>query len=73
MGATIIATSLTRIFVGVGPTYGQRAFGLQSYVELTSFAALGVAAAGAAAGFKKLLSSFETWFDRHPTHNRSAR
>jgi CIC family chloride channel protein len=67
MSATIIATALTRIIVGVGPIYGQRAFGLQSYVELASFAALGVAAAGAAAGFKKLLSSFETWFDRHPT------
>jgi len=64
-----MASDLTRrrILVGVGPIYGQRAFGLQSYLELASFAALGVAAAGAAAGFKKLLSSFETWFDRHPT------
>ena len=67
MGATIIATALTRVIVGVGPIYGQRAFGLQSYLELASFAALGVAASLAAAGFKKLLSAFETWFDRHPT------
>jgi chloride channel protein, CIC family len=67
MGATIVATALTRIIVGVGPIYGQRAFGLESYLELASFAALGVAAAVAAAGFKKLLSSFEAWFDRHPT------
>jgi CIC family chloride channel protein len=66
MGATIIATALTRIIVGVGPIYGQRAFGLQSYPELASFAALGVAAALAAAGFKTLLSGFETSFDRHP-------
>jgi CIC family chloride channel protein len=67
MGATIIATAMTRVIVGVGPIYGQRAFGLQSNVELVSFAALGFAAAVAAVGFKKILSSFEAWFDRHPT------
>lgn len=67
MGATIVATAMTRVIVGVGPIYGQRAFDLQSYWELFAFAALGVAAAVAAAGFKKVLSSFETWFDRHPT------
>jgi len=67
MGATIIATAMTRVIVGVGPIYGQRAFGLQSNVELVSFAALGFAAAVAAVGFKRILSLFEAWFDRHPT------
>ena len=67
MSATIIATAITRIMVGVGPIYGQRAFDVQSYIQLMSFAALGVAAAVAAMGFKRILSSFEAWFDRHPT------
>ena len=53
--------------VGVGPIYGQRVFDAQSYIELVSFAALGFAAAVAAVGFKRILSSFEAWFDRHPT------
>ena len=66
MGATIIATAITRIMVGVGPIYGQRGFDAQSYIELVS-AALGFAAAVAAVGFKRILSSFEAWFDRHPT------
>jgi chloride channel protein, CIC family len=52
---------------GVGPIYGQRAFALQSYLELVSFAALGFAAAVAAVGFKTILEAFEAWFDRHPT------
>lgn len=66
MSATIIATAMTRAIVGVGPIYGQRAFGLESYLELISFAALGVAAAVAASGFKRVLASFENWFERHP-------
>ena len=67
MGATIIATAMTRVIVGVGPIYGQRAFGLQSNMELVSFAAVGIVAAVAAVGFKKLLLFFESWFDHHPT------
>jgi len=67
MSATIIATAMTRAIVGIGPIYGQRAFGLESYLELISFAALGVAAAVAAASFKWVLASFENWFERHPT------
>lgn len=67
MGATVIATTVTRMIVGGEPIYGQRAFGLESYLELPSFATLGVAAAIAAAGFKELLSSFEIWFDRYST------
>lgn len=67
MGATVAATALTRASAGAGPIYGQRAFGLQSPLELVSCAALGVAAALAAASFKWLLGAFETWFARHPT------
>jgi len=44
MAAAFIATALTRAVVGAGPIYGQRAFGLGSYVELLAFAALGIAA-----------------------------
>ena len=66
MTASIIATAMTRAIVGIGPIYGQRAFGLESYLELISFAALGVAAALAASGFKRVLAGFETWFERHP-------
>jgi CIC family chloride channel protein len=66
MSATIIATALTRAIVGIGPIYGQRAFGLESNLELISFAALGVAAAVAASGFKWILASFENWFEQHP-------
>jgi CIC family chloride channel protein len=67
MGATIIATAMTRAAVGIGPIYGQRMFGLESSLELISFAALGVVAAIAATSFKRVLSSFENWFERHPT------
>ena len=67
IGATVIATAITRLIVGAGPIYGQRAFGLQSNVELMSFAGVGLVAAVVAVGFKKLLSLFENWFDQHPT------
>lgn len=67
MSATIIATAMTRAIVGIGPIYGQRAFGLESPLELVSFAALGVVAAVTATGFKWVLASFENWFECHPT------
>jgi CIC family chloride channel protein len=67
LSATIIATAMTRAIVGIGPIYGQRAFGLESSMELVSFAALGVVAAVAASSFKWVLTSFENWFERHPT------
>lgn len=67
MSATIIATAMTRAIIGAGPIYGQRVFALESSLELISFAALGVAAAVAAFTFKKVLASFENWFERHPT------
>jgi CIC family chloride channel protein len=67
MSAAVLATALTRATVGIGPIYGQRAFGLESYWELVSFALLGVAAAVAAAAFKAVLAAFENWFERYPT------
>jgi CIC family chloride channel protein len=66
MGAAFVATAMTRAIVGAGPIYGQREFGLGSYLEFFSFAVLGVAAAIAAAGFKQVLRSAENWFDSHP-------
>jgi CIC family chloride channel protein len=63
MAAAFIATALTRAVVGAGPIYGQRAFGLGSYIELLAFAALGIAAALAAAAFKQILALFERAFE----------
>jgi CIC family chloride channel protein len=67
MAGTVGATVITRAAVGPGPIYGQRVFGFGSYLELLSFAALGVAAALAAISFKRVLTSFEKWFEAHPT------
>lgn len=66
MAATVGATAITRLTVGAGPIYGQRAFGLESYLELLPFAVLGVGAAVAALAFKRVLAAFERWFDAHP-------
>jgi CIC family chloride channel protein len=66
MAATVGAASLTRATVGAGPIYGQRAFGLESSLELLSFAALGVASAAVALAFKFVLGALENWFDTHP-------
>lgn len=63
MAAAFIATALTRAVVGAGPIYGQRAFGLGSYIELLAFAALGITAAFAAAAFKQILALFERAFE----------
>jgi CIC family chloride channel protein len=66
MTATVIATALTRAIAGAGPIYGQRAFGLDSYFELFWYAALGIAAAAAATGFKSVLAFFENRLERRP-------
>lgn len=66
MTATVGATVVTRLIAGDGPIYGQRAFAIGSYVELVSFAALGVVGAVGALMFKRLLASFEAWFERLP-------
>jgi len=64
MVASVLATAITRALVGAGPIYGQRAFGLASYLDLVSFGALGVAGALAAVGFKEVLKSFEQLAER---------
>lgn len=66
MAATVGAAGIMRATVGAGPIYGQRAFGLESYVELLSFALLGVVAALVALAFKTVLAVLERWFDAHP-------
>jgi chloride channel protein, CIC family len=66
MAATVGAAAIMRATVGAGPIYGQRAFGLASYIELLSFALLGVVAALAALVFKTVLALLERWFDAHP-------
>lgn len=64
MTASAVATVVTRATVGGGPIYGQRAFALQSPLELLVFAGLGLVAALAAVSFKQVLSSFERLFER---------
>jgi chloride channel protein, CIC family len=66
MATTFIATAMTRAIVGAGPIYGQRAFGLNGYVDFFWFATLGLAAALAAVGFKRLLELIESAFERYP-------
>ncbi len=66
MATTFIATAMTRAIVGAGPIYGQRAFGLNSYADFFWFATLGLAAALAAIGFKRLLGLIEAAFERYP-------
>ena len=65
MAASVGAAGIMRATVGAGPIYGQRAFGLESYAELLSFAALGIAAAVVALVFKTVLAVLERWFDAH--------
>ena len=66
VAATVIATTLTRAVVGAGPIYGQRSFGPESTAAMLSFGALGVLAAFAAFGFKRVLAFLEQWFEHHP-------
>jgi CIC family chloride channel protein len=62
--ATVLASAVTRAFLGEGPIYGQRAFHLESSLELFAFAGLGVVAALGAQGFMRLLSFGERQFRR---------
>ena len=66
MGGTVAATLITRAVVGAGPIYGQRAFGLESSLDLLSSVALGVAAAVGAMTFKRVLALLEAWAEDHP-------
>jgi CIC family chloride channel protein len=65
MAATVIATTLTRAVAGGGPIYGQRAFTLASPVELVPYGLLGLLAAIAAVGFKRLLARAEAVFEEY--------
>jgi CIC family chloride channel protein len=60
--ATVIAAEVTRAIIGEGPIYGQRAFQLQSGMELMAFAGLGIVAALGAQGFMRVLSFGEGLF-----------
>lgn len=66
IGAVVLSTALIRWVVGSGPIYGQRTFALQSQMELLAFVALGLLAAVAALGFKRLLAAFEHLAERYP-------
>lgn len=66
VAATVIATTLTRAVVGAGPIYGQRSVGPESTAAMLSSGALGVLAAFAAFGFKRVLAFLEPWFEPHP-------
>ena len=66
MASTVGAAAIMRATVGAGPIYGQRAFGLESYIELLSFALLGIVAALVALAFKTVLAVLERWFEAHP-------
>jgi CIC family chloride channel protein len=66
IAATVVATTVTRLVVGGGPIYGERAFAVASPFELASYALLGVMAAGAAFVFQQVLARGERVVDRHP-------
>lgn len=62
--AVAIATALTRLFVGAGPIYGQRAFAMHSQGELVVHLFLGVLAGLAGVAFMRLLAVGELAFAR---------
>ncbi|MGE0464031.1 MAG: chloride channel protein [Vicinamibacterales bacterium] len=64
IGATVIATTLTRAVAGGGPIYGNRAFALGTPLELAYYVVLGALAAGAGALFKASLAFGESFADR---------
>lgn len=64
--ATAIATAITRVAVGGGPIYGQRAFSIGTTAELLVFVALGAAAGVVGAAFTALLTKSEHLFARAP-------
>ncbi|GAC1340651.1 MAG: ClcB-like voltage-gated chloride channel protein [Myxococcales bacterium] len=62
--ATAVATTLTRLAIGGGPLYGQRAFALVSQDELAAYLAVGLLAGVAGAAFMAGLSLAEEAFAR---------
>jgi CIC family chloride channel protein len=70
--ATVVASAVSRLAVGEGPIYGQRAFHLTAPSELLAFAALGLCAAVVGQLFMRLLSAAERLFRKGPLPWRSA-
>ena len=62
--ATVLATELTRFFVGEGPIYGVREFSVPSAMALLAYAGVGIFGALGAQGFMRLLSFGEKLFHR---------
>lgn len=62
--ATAASTAVTRIAIGGGPIYGQRAFSLGSDADLALYLVLGALAGVVGAGFSTLLSASERLFAR---------
>jgi CIC family chloride channel protein len=62
--ATAVATTLTRLAIGGGPLYGQRAFALVSQEELAAYLAVGVLAGVVGAAFMAGLSLAERFLRR---------
>lgn len=60
--ATVLATAVTRSFVGEGPIYGARSFMAPSAIVLFAYAGVGVFGALGAQGFMRLLSLAEKLF-----------
>jgi CIC family chloride channel protein len=65
-GSTAIATTLTRLFVGGGPIYGQREFALVTQQELVAYCALGLFAGVVGPLFLAALSAAEDRVRRLP-------
>jgi CIC family chloride channel protein len=66
IGATVIATTLTREIVGGGPIYGERVFAVGHSFELASYALLGILAVAAATAFRQTLALAERLVERYP-------
>jgi len=64
IGATVIATTLTRAAAGGGPIYGDRVFALEAPLDLAYYVVLGALAAGSGALFKTALAFGESVADR---------
>jgi CIC family chloride channel protein len=62
--ATSIATALTRLVIGGGPIYGERAFGMHTSFELSGHALLGLVAGVVGPSFMALLDHGERAFER---------
>lgn len=72
LGASVIATVITRLVLGGAPLYGVRDFTLPSSVELIAYAGLGLIAAPVGVGFLRLLALVERYWRKLPMPARPA-